>query len=57
MRRLPEVDDHDAPIGFLVRVFGATGTAFKRKLQPGLLGLVLALFFLSLPDLLDDERR
>ena len=54
---LPEVDDDHAPIGFLVRVFGAPRATFERKLQPGLLGLVLALFFLSLPDLLDDERR
>ena len=37
-------------------VLGAAA-AFERKLQPGLLGLVLALLFLSLPDLLDDERR
>ena len=55
-RALPEVDDDHAAIGFLVRMFGASAP-FERKLQPGLLGLVLALFFLSLPDLLDDERR
>jgi hypothetical protein len=54
--RLPEVDDDDAPVGFLVRVLGATAT-FERQLEPRLLSLVLALFFLSLADLLDDERR
>ena len=41
---------------FLLRRLGPS-TAFERKLQPGLLGLVLALFFLSLSNLLDDERR
>jgi hypothetical protein len=51
-----QIDDDDAPIGLFVRCLGPA-TAFKRKLQPGLLSLVLALFFFPLSDLLDDERR
>jgi hypothetical protein len=53
---LPEIDDDDASVGLFVCGFG-TAAALKRKLQPGLLGLVLALFFFPLSDLLDDERR
>ena len=53
--RSAEVDDDDAPVLLFVRGFG-TAAAFERKLQPGLLGLVLALFFFPLSDLLDAAR-
>jgi hypothetical protein len=51
-----EIDDDDAAVGLFVGGL-RTATTLERKLQPGLLGLVLALFFFSLSDLLDDERR
>jgi hypothetical protein len=56
LRVSAEVHDDDASVALFVGLFG-TATPLERKLQPWLLGLVLALFFFPLSDLLDDERR
>jgi hypothetical protein len=58
----PEIQNHDASVGLLIRrALGIRGTrtgAFERDVELRL-GLLVAspLFFFTLSDLLDDERR
>ena len=56
-KRSAQIDDHDAAVGLVRFARLRRAASLERKLQPGLLGLVLTLFFFPLSNLLDDERR
>lgn len=55
-RPLAEVDHDDTAIDFFVGSLGGAAT-LDGKLEPRLLGLVLALLLFPFSNLLDDERR